>query len=72
MKNGKIIFNEEVKKIQQMISPDKSIDIIIEDLYKSIMSNLHVNNIVYYIILIIHKLPSNHYKKKEVIIILYN
>lgn len=44
LKNGKIIFNEKVEKIQQMSPPTKSIDIIIEDLYTSIISNLQVNN----------------------------
>lgn len=42
MKNGKIMFEKNVEKLQYMI-PYKPIDIIIEDLCNNPMSDLDVN-----------------------------
>ncbi|VVC31860.1 ABC transporter-like,P-loop containing nucleoside triphosphate hydrolase [Cinara cedri] len=39
LKNGQIIFKKEVKELQQM-NPNKSINVIVDDLYNIIMSNV--------------------------------
>lgn len=44
LKQGKIVFEENVEKLQQM-NPNKSIDIIIDEMYTSVMENLDVNNL---------------------------
>lgn len=46
MKNGQIIFIKEVEELQQM-NPNKSVDIIIDDLCIKVNTDLSVSNLLY-------------------------